>query len=290
MRVDEGSGAVTQDRVLPASNDLAGLHPEVFGKVGSHTVYRIDEPSAAETRLAFGAGDLLTLEITAEGSLISSKNEQAAQWAAKHGGEISGRFWPGITEATRNQIREIITNAFLGKTPLSRIAEDIRNAGVHRSEPNCPTPTDSRKPECPYCQAALKRIPAAKTQCPYCGHFMYVRTRPDNRARVVVTDAEARRIDEAWEIDRVSRKPDDLAMMIAKTEISTAQIESNFKVWQDAGVAKVKWLALSGDPCPLCASNDGQIRKIGDTFPSGVTKPLAHVNCECILTAVGFKE
>lgn len=82
---------------------------------------------------------------------------------------------------------------------------------------------------------------------------------------------------------------DTRAKMIANTEVSTAQVESNFKVWQDAGVAKVKWLALGQEPCPLCIANNGQVRKIGEPFPSGLKKPLQHPNCECILTAVGFK-
>lgn len=59
---------------------------------------------------------------------------------------------------------------------------------------------DERKAECPNCHKALSKIPGAKTKCPHCGDFMYVRTRTDN-VRVVVTKNEADIIDEAWRIE-----------------------------------------------------------------------------------------
>lgn len=61
-------------------------------------------------------------------------------------------------------------------------------------------PKDERKAECPNCQKKLSKIPGAKTKCPHCGDFMYVRTRTDN-VRVVVTKSEADKIDEAWRIE-----------------------------------------------------------------------------------------
>jgi len=57
---------------------------------------------------------------------------------------------------------------------------------------------DRRMPECPYCKESLKKTPAAKTKCPRCGESMFVRTRPQDGARVVVTTDEARRIEEDW--------------------------------------------------------------------------------------------
>ncbi len=59
---------------------------------------------------------------------------------------------------------------------------------------------DQRKAECPSCHAALKKIPGSKTKCPYCGEFMYVRTRPKDDVRLVVTKKEADKIDEEWTI------------------------------------------------------------------------------------------
>jgi len=59
---------------------------------------------------------------------------------------------------------------------------------------------DERKAECPNCHKALSKIPVAKTKCPHCGEFMFVRTRPKDNARVVVIKAEADKIDEGWSI------------------------------------------------------------------------------------------
>lgn len=77
------------------------------------------------------------------------------------------------------------------------------------------------------------------------------------------------------------------AAMIARTEISRAQVNANLDAWKATGlVSKVKWLAVGPDPCPICEDNDGVIRGIGEEFPSGDIMPLAHPNCYCILQAV----
>jgi len=61
-------------------------------------------------------------------------------------------------------------------------------------------PKDERKAECPNCHEALKKVPGAKTKCPHCGEFMFVRTTPDNVCLVVAKD-EAEKIDEQWRIE-----------------------------------------------------------------------------------------
>lgn len=80
---------------------------------------------------------------------------------------------------------------------------------------------------------------------------------------------------------------EDRAAMIARTEISRAQVNANLDAWKQTGlVEKIKWLAVGPDPCPICLDNDGEIREIGREFPSGDVMPLAHPNCYCILQAV----
>jgi len=46
---------------------------------------------------------------------------------------------------------------------------------------------DLRKAECPYCGRSLPKVPAKKTKCAHCGEDMYVRTRPQDGARVIAT-------------------------------------------------------------------------------------------------------
>lgn len=59
---------------------------------------------------------------------------------------------------------------------------------------------DERKAECPYCNKTLSKIPGAKTKCPHCDNFMFIRTRPKDNARIVVTENDADKIDEEWSI------------------------------------------------------------------------------------------
>ncbi|OGN90711.1 MAG: hypothetical protein A2158_03860 [Chloroflexi bacterium RBG_13_46_14] len=56
------------------------------------------------------------------------------------------------------------------------------------------------EPTCPYCSQSLVKMPGKKTKCPSCGKFMYVRTRPSDRKRVIVTEQDAAKIEEQWAI------------------------------------------------------------------------------------------
>ncbi|MBI5884045.1 MAG: hypothetical protein HZB91_13195 [Elusimicrobia bacterium] len=53
-------------------------------------------------------------------------------------------------------------------------------------------------PICPYCSQALDKMPGRKKKCPHCGNNMYVRTRPVDRQRVLVTERGAQDIDAQW--------------------------------------------------------------------------------------------
>ncbi len=296
MRVHVDTDTVTQERVLPAGLPLVGLHPEFVKKMGPYAVWSIDEPSADQRRCAFETGVMVLVEFTEPtlAELFPGTNSIAAEWAAKHGGEVTAKFWREISEETRARIRAIIKRAFEGKnTPFTDVVSEIRNAGVFGGEHARLVPTDLRKPECPYCQNALKKIPGAKTKCSQCGRFIYVRTRPEDGARVLVTEADAHRINEAWEstIREGVREPEELAAMIARTEVSQAQIGANFDVWKKSRMVKsVKWLAVGPDPCPVCKANAGQIRALGEPFPSGDMYPTAHPCCSCILIPAEFAE
>lgn len=53
---------------------------------------------------------------------------------------------------------------------------------------------------CPYCGAAFNRPPQRKTKCKVCGNFVLVRTDPDSRQRLLVTEAHAQQIEERWSL------------------------------------------------------------------------------------------
>lgn len=58
--------------------------------------------------------------------------------------------------------------------------------------------TDARVAICPSCGAQLKKIPGAKTKCPKCKQFMFVRTDSKTMSKVVVNAKQADSIDEEW--------------------------------------------------------------------------------------------
>lgn len=58
---------------------------------------------------------------------------------------------------------------------------------------------DLRKAQCPSCLGVLKKIPGAKTRCPHCFNYMYVKTNTKN-IRDVVTEKDAEEIDKEWRI------------------------------------------------------------------------------------------
>jgi hypothetical protein len=57
---------------------------------------------------------------------------------------------------------------------------------------------DERIAQCPNCSSQLKKIPGAKTKCPECKEFMYVRTDPRTESRRVVSEKELEPIEREW--------------------------------------------------------------------------------------------
>jgi SPP1 gp7 family putative phage head morphogenesis protein len=57
---------------------------------------------------------------------------------------------------------------------------------------------------CPYCAKPLEKMPGRKTKCPFCANFMYVRTRPADKKRVIVTEQDAAKINEQWMVENGS--------------------------------------------------------------------------------------
>ncbi len=51
---------------------------------------------------------------------------------------------------------------------------------------------------CPYCNQGLDKKPGRRKKCPHCGQFIYVRTRPSDGEKVLVTEAQAEKIQEQW--------------------------------------------------------------------------------------------
>jgi hypothetical protein len=54
------------------------------------------------------------------------------------------------------------------------------------------------EPICPYCSKPLAKMPAKKKKCPECDNFIFVRTRPSDNKKVLVTEAQTELIKEQW--------------------------------------------------------------------------------------------
>jgi hypothetical protein len=60
---------------------------------------------------------------------------------------------------------------------------------------------------CPYCSSKLNRRPQKKKKCAQCGNYIYVRTRPTDRKRVLVTEKQIEEIEDQWSKLLMARAP-----------------------------------------------------------------------------------
>jgi len=95
--------------------------------------------------------------------------------------------------------------------------------------------------KCPYCHTPLNKMPGAKTKCPSCGNYMYVRTRPSDKQRVVVTKQQADEIEEQWSI--VSGTHDQY--LEQKREYQDEKDRLKGKFGQEPSDHDVKWGLLN---------------------------------------------
>lgn len=65
-----------------------------------------------------------------------------------------------------------------------------------------PMPADigTTKPVCPYCLSPFPKMPARKTKCPSCNNFVFSRTRPSDRRKVLLRVDDLECLEEQWSI------------------------------------------------------------------------------------------
>ena len=51
---------------------------------------------------------------------------------------------------------------------------------------------------CPYCNNSLEQEPKKKKKCPHCKNFIYVRTSPSTRKKILVTEEGTKEIENEW--------------------------------------------------------------------------------------------
>lgn len=67
--------------------------------------------------------------------------------------------------------------------------------------------------KCPYCHKPLSKAPSRKSKCPNCKEAFYVRTRPSDRKKVIVTEEGVKDIEAAWEQYHAEQEAKDLENM-----------------------------------------------------------------------------
>lgn len=156
-----------------------------------------------------------------DADMISAVNTIAGDFAHERAAELVGMKWVNgklvenpdakwaISETTREDIKDLVEQAFSGETPLADLVEQIKESA---------------------------------------------------------TFSEAR------------------AEMIARTEVSRAQVLGNVEAWKQTGLVQtVKWQTSFLEPCDICEENEDQEVILGKPFNTGDEFPPAHPNCRCVL-------
>ena len=129
---------------------------------------------------------------------------------------------------------------------------------------------DDRKAECPYCHEALAKIPGAKTKCPHCSQYMFVRTRP-NGVRSVVTKEIAGQIEKDWLDEMQARE----WLKTKEWQVKAKEIAvHNLQQWKTCGVVNTLkiYVAPLDNVCEFCKEMEGEIIDIADA-EMGITIP-----------------
>jgi SPP1 gp7 family putative phage head morphogenesis protein len=90
------------------------------------------------------------------------------------------------------------------------------------------------EPVCPHCAKLLDKMPGRKTKCPFCANYMYVRTRPVDKKRVVVTEQDAAKIDEQWMVEKGIYEGPPMIGAIKYAQTKGAQIAAKYGLTPDS--------------------------------------------------------
>ena len=102
---------------------------------------------------------------------------------------------------------------------------------------------------CPHCNTPLDLIPERKKKCPSCGQYIFVRTRPPDRQRILVTEQGAKRIDDEWAKIREEKSK------AIRAEIKAAN-RASLRRYKKEGMTHVE-LYPAPDACEECVALAG---------------------------------
>ena len=121
---------------------------------------------------------------------------------------------------------------------------------------------------CPYCKKELPKEIKRKSKCPLCGEMIYVKNRPNEKNKVLVSENVAAEIDREWE----AQVKENTAKI--KRDLFNVNID-NLLSYQNQGIKKVEILA-NPDSCENCKTHNGKIYTISEAL---ATNPLPYKDC-----------
>lgn len=102
---------------------------------------------------------------------------------------------------------------------------------------------------CPYCDTSLRKKPSRKTKCPDCNQYIYVRTRPQDRVKILIREDQIEAIEEAWAIANGTHDE----YLAEKQRYENARSELREKFGNEPSGDDVRWRLLNED-CTRYAS------------------------------------
>jgi hypothetical protein len=92
---------------------------------------------------------------------------------------------------------------------------------------------------CPYCHRDLPEWPTRSGPCLYCGHEILVRTRPLDRERVLLTEAEAEAVESQWELSRERGGASPLRPLLDEQELEAERASLSIRFGREPGLDDV---------------------------------------------------
>jgi DNA-directed RNA polymerase subunit RPC12/RpoP len=94
-----------------------------------------------------------------------------------------------------DKLKGLFTVPYETRPKQSGNASPVEKPSTTSKRPSLLQKIGDVEPKCPYCGHTLEKKPVRKKKCPSCGNFIFVRTRPSDRQKVLVTEQQAAQIE-----------------------------------------------------------------------------------------------
>lgn len=100
---------------------------------------------------------------------------------------------------------------------------------------------------CPNCNTELFKVPLKKTKCKICGNYIYIKRRPGETEKKIVSEKESLNIDVAWEIYNLNKAKEDF---IAKMGVDENEFLGRYEILKgkfgrNPELNDIEWMILN---------------------------------------------